>query len=209
MSHVSRLNPTLKEAILVTCLTEVTGVILAGGRATRMGGQDKGLIKLNGLPLFEHIVRKLTPQVGKVVISANRNIEKYQKLGHEVLSDSLPDYPGPLAGMLSAMQQLDAEWFLFCPCDTPNIPENLARQLWASRGQFSALWVNDGERDHPTLALVHRNIAPALENYLAAGERRVMVFLKEADGHAVPFPGQQQNFANVNSPQDLALWENE
>lgn len=192
----------------MTRLTEVTGVILAGGRATRMGGQDKGLISLKGKPMYEHIVNKLAPQVGKLAISANRNREKYQSLGYPVLSDTLPDYPGPLAGMLSVMQQLDAEWFLFCPCDTPNIPDDLAARLWGARGQFPAVWVNDGDRDHPTLALVHRKLTPALENYLASGERRVMVFLREADGHPVLFSGQQLSFANVNSPVDLAQWEN-
>ena len=85
------------------CLTEVTGVVLAGGRATRMGGQDKGLINLNGQPLFEHVMSKLAPQVGSMVISANRNIEIYQSVEVNVLSDTLPDYPGPLAGILSAI----------------------------------------------------------------------------------------------------------
>lgn len=189
------------------CLTEVTGVVLAGGRATRMGGNDKGLIHLNGLPLFEHVTRKLTPQVNNVVISANRNIDIYQSIGLPVLNDTLPDYPGPLAGMLSAMQKLDSEWFLFCPCDTPNIPDDLAYKLWEQKGASCAIWVNDGERDHPTIALLHNKLVASLENYLASGERRVMYFLREAGGHAVLFPNQMQNFINVNSPDDLAQWE--
>jgi len=168
----------------VRCLTEVTGVVLSGGRATRMGGNDKGLIYFNGLPLFEHVTRKLTSQVSNVVISANRNIEIYQSIGLRVLSDTLPDYPGPLAGMLSAMQNLDSEWFL-------------------SR----AVWVNDGERDHPTIALIHKKLAVSLENYLASGERRVMFFLRESGGHSVRFQDQMNNFINVNSPEDLAQWE--
>lgn len=190
------------------CLTEVTGVVLAGGRSTRMGGQDKGLIELNGLPLFEHVIRKLAPQVNDVVISANRNRAKYQSVGLTVLSDTLPDYPGPLAGMLSLIKQLHSEWFLFCPCDTPNIPEDLASRLWEQKGDASALWVNDGERDHPTIALLHKKLTAPLESYLASGERRVMVFLREVGGHAVLFPNQKQNFVNINSPEDLAQWEN-
>jgi molybdopterin-guanine dinucleotide biosynthesis protein A len=192
----------------VRCLTEVTGVVLAGGRSTRMGGQDKGLIELNGLPLFEHVIRKLAPQVNDVVISANRNRAKYQSVGLTVLSDTLPDYPGPLAGMLSLIKQLHSEWFLFCPCDTPNIPEDLASRLWEQKGDASALWVNDGERDHPTIALLHKKLTAPLESYLASGERRVMVFLREVGGHAVLFPNQKQNFVNINSPEDLAQWEN-
>ena len=188
-------------------LTEVTGIILAGGRATRMGGQDKGLVMLNGLPLFEHVITRLAPQVGDMAISANRNLETYQRSGLKVLKDTLPDYPGPLAGMLSVMQELDSEWFLFCPCDTPAIPEDLAARLWDARGQYPAIWVNDGERDHPTIVLIHRNLTSPLENYLTAGERRVMLFLREAGGHAVIFPEQQQNFVNVNSREDLNRWE--
>ncbi|HEY3588983.1 MAG TPA: molybdenum cofactor guanylyltransferase MobA [Buttiauxella sp.] len=190
------------------CLTEVTGVVLAGGRATRMGGRDKGLIKLNGQPLFEHVISKLVPQVDKVVISANRNIAEYQSVGLPVLSDTLPDYPGPLAGMLSAMQHLSSEWFLFCPCDTPNIPGTLACQLWSQKGESACVWVNDGERDHPTIVLLHRRIISQLKQYLNSGERRVMVFLREAGGRAVVFPNQAQNFINVNTPEDLAQWEN-
>lgn len=192
----------------MSCLTEVTGVVLAGGRSTRMGGQDKGLIELNGLPLFEHVIRKLAPQVNDVVISANRNRAKYQSVGLIVLSDTLPDYPGPLAGMLSLMKQLHSEWFLFCPCDTPNIPEGLASRLWEQKGDASAVWVNDGERDHPTIALLHKKLTAPLESYLDSGERRVMVFLREVGGHAVLFPNQKQNFVNINSPEDLAQWEN-
>ncbi len=188
-------------------LTEVAGVVLAGGRATRMGGQDKGLVILNGRPLFEHVVKKLAPQVGKITISANRNIEKYRSAGVDVVSDTLPDYPGPLAGILSVMQKLGSEWFLFCPCDTPMVPQDLASRLWDARGQYPAVWVNDGERDHPTITLIHRKLIAPLENYLKAGERRVMVFLREAGGHAVIFPDRQQNFVNVNSPADLARWE--
>jgi molybdopterin-guanine dinucleotide biosynthesis protein A len=207
VSHVSRLKPTLKEAILVRRLTEVTGVVLAGGRATRMGGQDKGLVKLNGVPLFQHVIQKLAPQVDDIIISANRNIQIYQSVGYRVINDTLPGYPGPLAGILSAMKGIDSEWFLICPCDTPNIPDDLAARLWDARGQSPVVWVNDGERDHPTIALLHRKLIEPLANYLAAGERRVMVFMREAGGHAVPFANQQQNFINVNSPDDIALWE--
>ncbi|WP_034461497.1 molybdenum cofactor guanylyltransferase MobA [Buttiauxella noackiae] len=191
------------------CLTEVTGVVLAGGRATRMGGLDKGLINLNGQPLFEHVMSKLAPQVGSVVISANRNIEIYQSFGIDVLSDTLPDYPGPLAGMLSAMQHLSGEWFLFCPCDTPNIPDDLAYQLWMQKGESYAMWVDDGERDHPTIALMHRKLVTDLEQYLAAGERRVMLFLREVGGKPILFANQMQNFINVNTPEDLMHREKE
>jgi molybdopterin-guanine dinucleotide biosynthesis protein A len=186
----------------------VTGVVLAGGKASRMGGQDKGLLLLNGKPLWKHVADTLAPQVASVVISANRNLETYQKSGLPVIQDSLANYPGPLAGMLSVMQQCsDSEWFLFCPCDTPHIPHTLIQDLQNDRRDAPVVWVHDGERDHPTIALIHRRVIPALEAYLARGERRVMVFMRETGGHSVNFSHFKTTFANVNTPEDLDRWQ--
>ena len=187
--------------------SRIQGAILAGGRATRMGGQDKGLVLLNHRPLWQYVYDGLAPQTDGVVISANRNIAEYQKSGSRVIQDTLPDFPGPLAGMLSVLESVNSEWFLFCPCDVPGIPRDLAKRLWVNKHHAPAAWVHDGERDHPTIALLHRSLGPALRNYLLAGERRVMVFLRQAGGVAVSFPGQHSAFANINTPQDLSTWQ--
>lgn len=185
----------------------VTGVILAGGKASRMGGQDKGLLELKGKPLWQHVAHALRPQVDKLIVSANRNLEVYRASGLPVIQDCIADYPGPLAGMLSVMQQSDSDWFLFSPCDTPFIPDNLAERLISASENASAIWVHDGERDHPTIALIHRKIVPELQHYIDQGERRVMVFLKSLGGCSVDFSDSQQAFSNVNTPEDLARWE--
>lgn len=187
----------------------VTGVVLAGGKASRMGGQDKGLLAFHGKPLWQHVAERLVPQVARVMISANRNLDLYRSSGLPVVTDSLAGFPGPLAGMLSVMEQREEEWFLFCPCDTPYVPDNLARRLWSQRQQAPAVWVHDGERDHPAIALMHRSIVPLLQSYLARGERRVMVFMREAGGHSVNFSDMKAAFANVNTPEDLARWQEE
>nr|WP_205247271.1 molybdenum cofactor guanylyltransferase MobA [Enterobacter sp. Ap-1006] len=205
--HVSRLKPTLKEAIFVQRLTEVTGVVLAGGRGSRMGGNDKGLALLNGQPLFQHVLNVLKPQVGDVVISANRNLETYQQSGISVIQDSMSDYQGPLAGMLAVMEQTESEWLLFCPCDTPNIPAALARTLWQARGNALAIWANDGLRDHPGVALLHHSLCLPLREYLLAGERRVMHFLLSTGGHSVSFDGQAACFTNINTLDELSQWQ--
>jgi len=192
----------------VTDSSAVTGVVLAGGKASRMGGKDKGLQELNGKPLWQHVAERLAPQVTSLVISANRNLEIYRTSGLPVLTDTLDDFPGPLAGILSIMQQSDGEWFLFCPCDTPRIPTDLMTRLQKNRQHNApAMWVNDGERDHPAIALVHRSVLPFLRDYLASGERRVMVFMRRAGGHAVDFSDVKSAFANVNTPDDLAHWQ--
>jgi molybdenum cofactor guanylyltransferase len=169
---------------------EITGVVLAGGRATRMGGKDKGLEALNGKPLWKHVADTLSDQVASIAISANRNIDIYQRSGFTVYQDNLADYPGPLAGMLSVMQQSQGEWFLFCSCDTPFI-----------------VWVHDGERDHPTIALINKMLAPDLQTYLAAGERRVMVFMRQSGGHSVDFSDLKSAFINVNTTEDLQMMQ--
>lgn len=181
----------------------ITGVVLAGGRATRMGGIDKGLQLLNGKALWRHVADTLEPQVTSLVISANRNLDRWQSSGYPIITDSLNDFPGPLAGMLSVMQQVENEWFLFCPCDTPFIPSFLAARLIQQKKSSPAVWVHDGTRDHPAIALMNRKVVPELETYLAAGERRVMVFMRKIAGHSVDFSDVKSAFINVNSLEDL------
>lgn len=182
---------------------EIIGVVLAGGRATRMGGKDKGLQLLNGKPLWQHVADALASQVSARVLSANRHIDIYQRSGLPVYQDTLADYPGPLAGMLSVMQQDGGEWFVFCSCDTPFIPACLVERMVQQRGDSPVVWAHDGERDHPTIALIHRSLIPALQDYLAAGERRVMVFMRQSGGHSVDFSDLKSAFVNVNTLEDL------
>lgn len=180
----------------------VVGVILAGGRGSRMGGEDKGLVQYRNKPLYQHVLEKLRPQVSSVCISANRNLERYQESGVLVIADTLPDYPGPLAGMMAALQATDNEWLAFASCDTPALPENLVQRLWQEKGPAQAVWARTADRDHPTLALLHHNVATELAAYLAKGERRVMLFLQEIGGHAVLFEDTAA-FNNINRPEDL------
>ena len=181
----------------------ITGVVLAGGRATRMGGVDKGLQLLNGRPLWRHVADSLEPQVGRLVISANRNLEYWHTSGYAVYRDTQADFPGPLAGMLAIMQQVDSPWFVFCPCDTPFIPSFLVERFLQQKASAPVVWVHDGERDHPAVALVHRQIIPELEAYLAHGERRVMVFMRQVGGRPVNFSDVKSAFINVNTLDEL------
>ncbi|HED5646014.1 TPA: molybdenum cofactor guanylyltransferase MobA [Enterobacter cloacae] len=182
---------------------EIIGVVLAGGRATRMAGKDKGLQHLNGKPLWQHVADTLADQVSAMAISANRHIDIYQRSGYPVYQDTLGDYAGPLAGMLSVMQQSEAEWFVFCPCDTPFIPSCLVERLVQFRDGAPVVWVHDGERDHPAITLIHRSLVPALQDYLTAGERRVMVFMRQSGGHSIDFSDWKSAFVNVNTTEDL------
>ncbi|XXD07392.1 molybdenum cofactor guanylyltransferase MobA [Klebsiella sp. R445] len=181
----------------------ITGVVLAGGRATRMEGADKGLQLLNGKPLWRHVAEALSSQVTNLAISANRHLDRWHASGYPVYTDNLSGFPGPLAGMLSVMQQTDSEWYLFCPCDTPFIPSFLVERFIQHKGTAPVVWVHDGERDHPAIALMHRRLIGELAAYLTAGERRVMMFMRQSGGHHVDFSDVRSAFINVNTLTDL------
>lgn len=181
----------------------VTGVILAGGRGSRMGGEDKGLMLWQNKPLYQHVLQRLQPQVTTVWINANRNIEVYQQSGLPVISDTLTDFPGPLAGMLAALQQAETEWIVFTSCDTPLLPDNLVQHLWRHKGAASVVWACTEERDHPTLALLHRSLAGSLQHYLDSGDRKLMLFLQQAGGQGILFDQAEAAFRNFNHLDDL------
>lgn len=181
----------------------ITGVILAGGRGSRMGGQDKGLIIWHQQPLYHHVLQRLKPQVDTVWINANRNLAAYQQSGFAVIVDTLPDFPGPLAGMLAALEQAETEWVVFSSCDTPLLPDNLVAHLWRNKNCALAVWACSEERDHPALALMHRSLATPLREYLERGERRLLLFLRQAGGHGVLFSNAGAAFNNINNPEDL------
>jgi len=185
---------------------DVTGVILAGGRGSRMGGEDKGLVMLNGLPLYQHVLQRLQPQVSGICISANRNIARYQQSGFPVISDTFPDFAGPLAGMLAALHTIKSQWAMFVSCDTPFIPPNLVAELWENRGIADAVWVRSAGRDHPALALVNRRVADRLEIFLKRGDRKLMLFMREIASNPVTFDDDHSNFININTPDDLLSW---
>lgn len=190
-------------------MTRLTGVILAGGQGSRMAGLDKGLMLLNGLPLYQHVLQRLRPQVDIVMISANRNIDSYQLSGCEVIKDSLQGYQGPLAGMLSALQAATTDWVTFCACDTPFIPMNYVAELWQQKADAPAVWSRSIIRDHPTLSLVHRSLIPALEASMQSGDRRLMKFMAQHNGHAVLLQESERAFRNFNTPDDLQNGEAE
>ncbi|QIG04489.1 molybdenum cofactor guanylyltransferase MobA [Proteus sp. ZN5] len=184
-------------------MKNITGGILAGGQATRMGGADKGLQILHGQPLYRHIAQKLAPQVDSILISANRNLEQYRQSQYPVITDEIEGFSGPLAGMLTLLKQASTPWVAFVPCDVPYFPLNLVEKLYEQRGEALAVYVDDGEREHPTLALLNRRIIPMLEAYLAQGDRKLMLFMKQINAHSVLFADQAHAFINLNTPDDI------
>lgn len=185
---------------------DITGVILAGGQSTRMAGNDKGLIIVNQSPLYRYVLDRLSPQVDAVIINANRNIDRYRKSGLRVVGDTLPDYPGPLAGMLAGLQAAPTQWVVFAPCDVPVFPLDLVQRLWHGKREAPAAFASSGGRDHPAFALLHRALIAPLETFLKQGERKVMLFFSRIGAEKVIFPVNPPHFHNLNTPLDVQNW---
>ena len=184
----------------------ITGLILAGGRGSRLGGQDKGLLPYRGRPLVEWVLAGLKPQVGAILISANRNPAAYARYGHPVLSDTLPDYPGPLAGIREGLKATSTPWLLAVPCDMPHLPADCAARLMqAALAQHAQVaYARAAGESHYAVLLMQRSLTAALEAYLQSGGRSVHGFLARQGALAVDFDDPQA-FANLNTTQDLGL----
>ena len=158
---------------------DITGLVLAGGRGSRMGGVDKGLQNHRGLPLALHALLRLQPQVGHAMINANRNLAAYDSMGVPVWPDPLADYPGPLAGLLAGLEHCQTPYLVTVPCDTPDFPldlvERLAAALAAQDAEIAmAATVENGARQvQPVFCLLRSTLLESLVAYLHAGERKI------------------------------------
>lgn len=187
----------------------ITAVILAGGRATRMGGQDKGLIEIAGKSNVARIASQLSEQVSEILINANRNLDQYGKLGYSVITDSLSNYQGPLAGMAAALAKIDNEWLLTVPCDGPYVAANYAIRMMQAAEEHSVKLVvaSDADRIQPVYALMHIQLLPSMHAFLKSGERKIDRWYAQHPYSIVEFRDQEQMFTNINTPEQLAAIE--
>jgi molybdenum cofactor guanylyltransferase len=183
----------------------IAGLILAGGRGSRMGGKDKGLVEFAGKPMVEHVLAALRPQVAEVLISANRNQEAYRETGCKVVSDTVTGFAGPLAGVSAGMHAVTCTHVLVLPCDGPFVPPWLAQRLWtASAGKDDMIVAaHDGERLHPTFALLPVSVLDDLDAYLASGGRKIDAFYFRHNFASIDFSDYPQAFLNINTPEDV------
>jgi molybdopterin-guanine dinucleotide biosynthesis protein A len=184
-------------------IKEITGVLLAGGMGSRMGGQDKGLLALDGHAMATRVLDRLRPQVGPLLINANRNLDAWQSYGLPVVSDEISGFFGPLAGMHAGLKACHTPWLVTVPCDSPFFPHDLVSRLAAHLGTADiAVARNDG-RLQPVFALLRRELLPGLEIYLSNGGRKAGAWLASLTLAAVDFDDSAA-FANINTPEELA-----
>jgi molybdopterin-guanine dinucleotide biosynthesis protein A len=201
---------------------DITGIILAGGRGSRMGGVDKGLQNFNGIPLALHTLMRLGPQVESVMVNANRNLSAYESFGAAVWPDASTDFAGPLSGFLVGLERAETPYVLTVPCDTPRLPLDLAQRL------ADALVREDAEiamaaapetqadgttavRTQPVFCLIKLELSESLVAFTHAGGRKIDAWTAQHRTVVVPFDGPSDDplaFANVNTLTELQALEN-
>ncbi len=184
--------------------SDVTAVILAGGLGRRMGGQDKGLLELEGRPLIEALIQALEHQHVAIVINANRNLARYRSYDLPVISDRLDDYQGPLAGISSAMESIESEFILTLPCDGPWLAEDYVERFVECHNRSGApiCVAFDGERLQPVHALIRTELRESLVHYLESGERKIDRWYAQHDFVTTDFSDRGDMFRNINTPED-------
>lgn len=187
----------------------ISSIILAGGRATRMNGLDKGLVLLQHKPLISYVITRLKPQVNEIFINANREIATYEAFGYTVLQDESDDFLGPLAGFSLGLQHAKHDFVLTVPCDSPLLPLDLAERLYngmaASLADIAV--ASSDENAHPVFCLMKKNVLPSLTEYLASGERKVSAWQKSQKYIEVDFSDCAEAFTNLNTFEDLRALE--
>jgi molybdopterin-guanine dinucleotide biosynthesis protein A len=191
----------------------ITGLVLAGGRGSRMGGVDKGLQAFGGATLVQNAAARLAPQVGRLMINANRNLEAYAALGHPVWPDDPPDFAGPLAGMLAGLEHCTTDYLVTVPCDTPHFPQDLVSRLSIALSAAGAVIAVAHTREtdapagrlnpQPVFCLAHVSLRDGLRAFIAGGERKTGLWSRGLRNVAVEF-AESEAFFNVNTLEELA-----
>lgn len=207
--------------------SDISALILAGGRAQRMGGSDKGLVTLQGQPMICHVIDTLRPQLDLIRINANRNQDAYAALGvswnaaaktdpqrqqpFEVISDGNTEFQGPLAGIARGLLTCPTAWMLVVPCDSPLLPQDLVERLAREAEQTDAqiAVAHDGQRMQPVVSLIKRELLLSLQQYLDAGDRKIDRWYANHRLCCVDFSDQPNAFLNINSINDKLLLENQ
>jgi molybdopterin-guanine dinucleotide biosynthesis protein A len=193
--------------------SDITGLVLAGGRGSRMGGADKGLQNFNGIPLALHTLMRLQPQVGELMVNANRNLAAYEAFGAPVWPDVLADYAGPLAGFLTGLERCETQWLVTVPCDTPLFPQDLVARLAQAAGRddaeiaMAAAREEDGQlRPQPVFCLLRVDLLESLVRFTHGGGRKIDAWTAQHRTALVAFdaPGDDPRaFFNGNTLAEL------
>jgi molybdopterin-guanine dinucleotide biosynthesis protein A len=190
---------------------QITGLILAGGKGTRMGSVDKGLQMFRGKPMVEQVLQRLQPQVGKLIINANRHLDMYEAFGVPVAPDEISGFAGPLAGLHAGLSHCETPYLVTAPCDSPFLPMNLvdklSEALVAAQADIAVAVTGDGaaQQRHPVFCLLSAHLKNDLADYLGKGGRKMDAWFAMHGQAEVHFTDETA-FANMNTLTDLRDW---
>lgn len=193
-------------------IQQVTGLILAGGRGTRMGTVDKGLQTFRGAPMAMHVMMRLGPQVGSLMINANQNLAPYEAFGVPVWPDQLQGFAGPLAGMQTGLAHCETEYMVTAPCDSPFLPEDLVQRLGMAleteHADLAVAVTGEGEyrQAHPVFCLMRASLQTHLTDFLQSGGRKIDAWYSSLKTAEVLFP-EEDAFRNINTVEELRKYE--
>jgi len=185
---------------------EITGIVLAGGQGRRMGGVDKGLVALGGRPMIAHVLERLRTQVGRLLINANQNHDRYAAFGVPVVADAVGGFAGPLAGLHAGMTRATTPYVVTVPCDSPFLPTDLVARLATGLAANSAQLAvaKTFDQPHPVFALVRRDVLPHLSAFLTGGGRKIDLWYATLAVIEVAFDDEADAFRNINTVDELA-----
>jgi molybdopterin-guanine dinucleotide biosynthesis protein A len=188
---------------------DVTGIVLAGGQGSRMGGVDKGLQPFRGKPMVAHAVERFAPQVDELLINANRNVEQYARFGQRVISDEIAGFAGPLAGFERGLAHASGALVATVPCDSPFLPADLVARLRTALEDDGAdlAVARTGDQAHPVFCLMRRGVHASLTAFLASGQRKIDRWYAALGVVEVPFDDEADAFLNINTREELAQLE--
>jgi molybdenum cofactor guanylyltransferase len=190
---------------------QITGLILAGGRGSRMGSVDKGLQPFRGAPMVMQAIMRLSPQVGTMLINANQNLGAYESFGLPVWPDQLSGFEGPLAGLETGLTHCETDYLVSAPCDSPFLPEDLVARLGeglAGGAELAVAVTGEGatRQRHPVFCLMKASVLPSLTLYLQGGERKMEKWYRSLAFAEVHFPDEAA-FRNINTLDELHRFE--
>ena len=190
--------------------SSVTGLILAGGKGSRMGGVDKGLQAFRGKRLVDHVYERFAPQVGGVIINANQNHEEYKTFGVRVVSDAIGGFAGPLAGLHAGLSISKRPFLASVPCDSPFLPADLIERLYQRIDESGAelAVAKTGDQPHPVFSLMRRTVLDHLADFLKGGGRKIDAWYAALNVVEVAFDDEPEAFSNINTREELQTWEN-